>query len=80
MPIFKDSIPDFMLPIEELLMPKVLCIFGMVVAALMLLIFGLDLAVQFPFRGAHRMMMDLPLVFCALGLGYLSWVTFREQV
>jgi hypothetical protein len=69
-----------MLPIEELPMPKVLCIFGMVVAALLLLIFGLDLAVKFPFRGANRMMMDLPLVLCAVGLGYLSWVTFRDQI
>ena len=31
-------------------MPKVLCIVGMVVAVLLLLVFGLDLAIQFPFR------------------------------
>jgi hypothetical protein len=61
-------------------MPKVLCIFGMVVAALMLLIFGLDMALGVPFRAANRWMMDLPLILCSAGLGYLSWVTFREQV
>jgi uncharacterized RDD family membrane protein YckC len=61
-------------------MPKALCIFGMAVAALLLLIFGLDLAVAMPFRGENRMMLDVPLVVCSLILGYLSWVTFREQV
>jgi hypothetical protein len=67
-------------PIEETSMPKVLCIFGMVVAALMLLIFGLDIAIGFPFRGAKPWMMDLPLIVCSAGLGYLSWVTLREQI
>jgi hypothetical protein len=67
-------------PIEETPMPKALCIFGMIVAALMLLIFGLDLAVGFPFRGVNKMLMDVPLVLCSLGLGYLSWITLREQV
>jgi hypothetical protein len=61
-------------------MPKVLCIFGMVVAALMLLIFGLDIAVGFPFRAANRWLLDVPLVLCSLCLGYLSWATFREQI
>jgi hypothetical protein len=61
-------------------MPKALCIFGMVVAVLMLLIFGLDIAIGVPFRGAQPWMMDLPLILCAAGLGYISWTTFREQV
>ena len=61
-------------------MPKVLCIFGMVVAVLMLVIFGLDLAVGFPFHAANRWLLDLPLILCSAGLGYLSWVTFREQI
>jgi hypothetical protein len=61
-------------------MPKALCIFGMVVAVLMLLIFGLDLGIGVPFSKANPWMMDLPMIVCALGLGYLSWVTFREQV
>jgi hypothetical protein len=61
-------------------MPKVLCIFGMVVSALMVLIFGLDFAVGFPFRAAYPMVLDMPMILCALGLGYLSWVTLREQI
>jgi hypothetical protein len=60
-------------------MPKVLCIFGMVVAALMLLVFGLDLAIKVPFGGMNRWLMDLPFVLCAAGLGYISWATLREQ-
>jgi hypothetical protein len=61
-------------------MPKVLCIFGMVVSVLMLLIFGLDIALGFPFHAANRWVLDLPLILCSLGLGYLSWATFREQI
>jgi hypothetical protein len=52
----------------------------MVVAALMVLLFGLDLALNFPFGGTNRWAMDLPMIICASGLGYLSWATFREQV
>jgi hypothetical protein len=61
-------------------MQKALCIFGMVVAALFLLIFGLDLLISVPFSGANKMVMDLPMVLCSAALGYLSWMTFREQV
>jgi hypothetical protein len=65
---------------EDTFMPKALCIFGLVIAVLLLLIFGLDLAIDVPFRGANKMTMDLPFVLCAAGLGYLSWMTLREQV
>jgi len=59
-------------------MPKALCIVGTVVAVLMLLVFGLDLAAGFPFhRGS--LTMDVGCVACALILGYLSWSTLREQ-
>ncbi len=61
-------------------MPKILCIFGLVVSGLFLLIFGLDLGVGVPFNGANRWVMDLPMTVCALALGYISWTTFREQV
>ena len=37
-------------------MPKALSISGMVVAVLLLLIFGLDLALQFPFNGISKPM------------------------
>jgi hypothetical protein len=59
-------------------MPKALCIFGLVVAAMLLLAFGLDLALHFPFGGV-RWWMDLGFIVCSGVLGYLSWTTFREQ-
>ncbi len=58
-------------------MPKILCLAGAVVAGLVLLIFGLDLSVGFPFNGASAV-MDIGLILCALILGYLSWVTLRQ--
>jgi hypothetical protein len=59
-------------------MSKALCLVGGVVAALLLLVFGLDLAIQFPF---HRMspVMDIGVLVSALILGYGSWATLREQ-
>ncbi len=59
-------------------MPKVLCMTGMVIAILILLLFMLDLVVAFPFKRTS-MFMDIVFVLCAVGLGYLSWATFREQ-
>jgi len=60
-------------------MPKVLAISGMVVAGLLLLMFGLDLAVWFPFGHASRM-IDVVFLLCSAILGYMSWSTYREQV
>lgn len=60
-------------------MPKVLTISGFVVAVLVLLIFGLDLALGIPFNKTS-MMMDIGFVLCAIGLGYMSWMTLRQQV
>lgn len=59
-------------------MPKALCLVGMVVAVLLLLVFGLDLGVQFPFRRVDWV-MDVGGVVSSLILGYLSWITLREQ-
>ena len=59
-------------------MPKALCLVGSVVAVLLLLMFGLDLLVRFPFH-RESMMMDIGIVVCSLCLGYMSWSTFREQ-
>jgi hypothetical protein len=59
-------------------MPKALCILGVATAALFLLLFGMDLAVGFPFGGAS-MVMDIIFLLCSGVLGYLSWVTLREQ-
>lgn len=59
-------------------MPKVLCMTGMVISILILVLFLLDLAVKFPFQRVS-VLMDVMFVVCALGLGYLSWSTLREQ-
>ncbi len=66
-------------------MPKALCYSGLVIAALLLLLFGLDLATAmmlgsgFPFRGVNKT-MDIGFIVCSAVLGYLSWTTLREQV
>ena len=58
-------------------MPKALTIAAMVVAGLLLLIFGLDAAIGIPF-GQASLMMDIGVIVVSAGLGYLSWTTFRE--
>ena len=58
-------------------MPKALTIAGMVIAGLLLLIFGLDLTIQYPF-GRPNMLMSISFVIFSLVLGYLSWSTLRE--
>lgn len=59
-------------------MPKVLCLVGSVVAVLMLLVFGLDLAIGFPFL-RKSITMDVGGLVCSLALGYMSWTTLKEQ-
>jgi hypothetical protein len=59
-------------------MPKALCIVGMVVAALLVFLFGLDLGLGIPFGGTS-IVMSIGFIACAAILGYLSWSTFREQ-
>ena len=58
-------------------MPKALTISGMVVAALLFLLFGLDLALRFPFS-RQQPVTDVIFVVSALILAYLSWVSFKE--
>ncbi len=58
-------------------MSKAMTIAGMVVAALLLTLFGADLVVGFPFGGAQSTMNIGALVASAL-LGYLSYSTYRE--
>jgi len=55
-------------------MPKALTISGFVVAALLLLVFGLDLGLGI-LNGSK--MMDLGFVVSAIILAYLSWNTWR---
>jgi hypothetical protein len=52
----------------------------MVIAILIFLLFLCDLVLpsgMAPFKRAS-LVMDISFVICALGLGYLSWSTFRE--
>ncbi|HVU87892.1 MAG TPA: hypothetical protein VHD36_11270 [Pirellulales bacterium] len=58
-------------------MPRALSISGIVVAILLILVFGLDVALGFPFGGASKT-MDIGFCIAALLLGYLSWSTLRE--
>jgi hypothetical protein len=62
-------------------MPKALCMSGMVVAILIAILFLFDLAApssMAPFRKAS-IVMDVALLVCAILLGLISWMTFREQ-
>ena len=59
-------------------MPKALCLVGIVVAVLLLLVFGLDLALGFPFRRVS-LTMDIGFLIGSLALGYGSWATLNEQ-
>ncbi len=59
-------------------MPKVLTIIGMAVAAILLLVFALDLAIAIPFKRAS-VAMDAGFIVCAIALAYLGWATYREQ-
>jgi len=60
-------------------MPKGLSIFGLAIAILLLILFGLDLALGIPFGRGSVLPMDIGIVVSALILVYLSWSTFREQ-
>jgi hypothetical protein len=60
-------------------MPKALCIFGIVIAVLLLLIFGFDLVIGVPF-GKASLVMDAGIVVACGLLGYVSWTTFWRQV
>ncbi len=62
----------------SVLMPKVLCVVGAIIAILLLLMFGLDLAAGVPFNHGSSL-MDIVFLLSALVLGYLSWTTLMEQ-
>ena len=59
-------------------MAKAMSIFGMAVAALLLLAFGLDAILGVPFGGANTV-MDIGFAVCAAILGYMSWDAFRSS-
>ncbi|MCR9295347.1 MAG: hypothetical protein NXI32_21735 [bacterium] len=67
------------------LMPKVLCLIGMVLAILVFLIFLADLVFGLsgmldyaPLRGANYI-MDIVFMLSSGALIYLAYATFREQ-
>ena len=60
-------------------MPKALCILGMVVSILLILLFGMDMAMGFPFRGVG-IVWSILFVAGAGVLAFLSWSTFRKMV
>ncbi|MDZ4658027.1 MAG: hypothetical protein SH868_10665 [Bythopirellula sp.] len=59
-------------------MSKAMTIAGMVVAALVLLVFTLDLALGIPF-GTGMNAMHIGAILASAILGYVSFSTFREQ-
>ena len=58
-------------------MAKGLTIMAISIAILLLALFGLDLAVGIPFKRVSPR-MDIIFILCAMGLGYISWTTFRD--
>jgi NADH:ubiquinone oxidoreductase subunit 6 (subunit J) len=56
----------------------VLCIAGAVIAVLLVLVFGLDLATKIPFRRAS-IPMDIGFLVAAALLAFISWTTLKEQ-
>ena len=60
-------------------MPKALCILGTAISLLLLVVFGLDLAIGFPFQTASKS-MDIGLLISSAILAYLSWTTMSEQI
>jgi hypothetical protein len=62
-------------------MPKALCMSGVVVSILIAILFLWDLAApsaMAPFRKAS-IIMDVCLLIVAVLLGFISWMTLREQ-
>ncbi|MGD9649014.1 MAG: hypothetical protein AB7U73_25105 [Pirellulales bacterium] len=59
-------------------MPKALAMSGLVVAGLLLLISVMDLAIGIPLGGVSKT-MDITFLLAAAIMGYLGWMTYREQ-
>lgn len=58
-------------------MARGLTIAAIAIAVLMLVLFGLDLAIGIPFSKAS-MLMDICFLICGLGLGLLGISVWRE--
>lgn len=59
-------------------MAKAMAIFGMIVAALLAIAFGLDLVVGQPFGGRNSL-IDIAFAVSGLILGYMSYDAFRTS-
>jgi len=63
-------------------MPKLLCLGGLVVAALVLILFLVNLVLGFSGMAGlfnfRSWLMDIVFIICSALLGYLSWTSFRE--
>ena len=59
------------------MMPKALTIAAMAIALILLVMFGLDLAIKVPFGRANPT-MSIGFVLFAIALGYMGWSTIRE--
>ena len=61
-------------------MAKAMCLTGMIIAGLILIVFVLDFALNFPFNDFEgKWILDTTFIIASGGLGYLSWATWREQ-
>ena len=59
-------------------MPRLMCVIGIIVAILLVLLFGLDAFLKVPFAAAS-MTMNVAMIIAGVVLGYVSWATLREQ-
>jgi len=59
-------------------MAKVLCLFALIVSAVIFLIFFLDLILKVPFARINPM-MDIAFVVSSVIIGLFAYLTFREQ-
>ena len=60
-------------------MPKILCIFSLVVSSILFLLFLADLIAKVPFGGAGGVMMNIGFIIGAGIIAGMSVVTFLEQ-
>ena len=59
-------------------MAKGFAIFGLLVAIVFLLVFAMDLAIAIPF-GKVSLVADILFVLASISLGYMSFMTYREN-
>ena len=57
---------------------KALCITGIVIAVLLILLFGVDLGIGVPL-GGFSPKLEIGIIVAAVLLGYGSWHALREQ-